>query len=608
MAPATSAASGQRRRVDHVLRQHYTWRQRLRAFFYGRFPLLAESLISLGLLGLVIAVDVLVLLSSQSRSDQSNYSPLSALVEALKLLTFQSGNEQQTGIGPLLFAANLIFALFFIQTLIFSARAFFNKLEPQVRQRGLASTCTNHVIVCGLGRLGLRVATRLVEAGNTVVVVEQNWSDEFVPRALEMRVPIVVGDAKDAATLRIAGIRRACAVVAGIDDDLADVEIALAARALMPDLRVVLRAFNETFDQALERHFGQGTAFSVSAIAAPTFAAAMITRGVDHVLPVESSLLGVAETTLQPPQKGQPAPTLAEFERLHSVRVVAHTDRAGKALQVDVTRTVRPGERLSFLATLRKIEALGALSSPTPSSAIAVGPLLQHRSETYDTFIVCGHGKVGYRVVRWLMTQQPRPKVVVVHKGQDDTMRSAELDELVQAGEVEEVIGDATSPEVLRRAHIEQAFVVASVTSADLVNVQVGMEARRQRPDVHVVLRVFSDSLAENLPALFGIHTAYSTSNLASATLAAAAEVTGVEHAFAVDGRLYALDGIVLADRDKLVGKTVGTVRKQYGVVVAAHKQGANLSLLPPDDATFAAQDTIYVVSELASLTSLRNR
>jgi Trk K+ transport system NAD-binding subunit len=603
----TRAPVSQRRGTAPRRRQRYTWRQLLRASLYGRLPLLLESLVSLALVALVLLLDVIVLVSSHPESGPP-YTALSGLVDALKLLTFQSGVDQQNGVGPLLYAANVLFALFFIQTLILSARAFFNRLDPQFRQRGLASACGNHVIVAGLGRLGLRVVTRLVEAGNTVVVVERKWPSEFLQRALEMRVPVVVGDAKDPATLHRAGIQRARAVVAGIDDDLANVEIALAARAIRSDIRVVLRAFNETFDQALDRHFGHGAAFSVSAIAAPTFAAAMITRGVDHVLPVESSLLGVAELTTDQPPKGQPLPTIAEFERLHAVRVVSHADHAGRNLHLDLTRTVRPGETLSFLSTLRNVETLRASALGSTGTATDAVPPLQLRSAAFDTFIVCGHGKVGYRVVRWLRTQQPRPKIVVLHQGHDDTMRSAELDELVRSGAVEEVIGDATSPEALRRAHIDQAYVVASVTSDDLVNVQVGMEARRQRPDIHVVLRVFSDSLAENLPALFGIHTAFSTSNLASATLAAAAELAGVEHAFAVDGRLYAMDASTLAERDTLAGKTVGALRKHYGVVVAGSKRADTLSLLPPDDATLAPRDTIFVVADLRSLTALRNR
>ncbi len=592
--------------APRALLQRYSWRQRLRAYFYGRLTLLVESLVSLGLVGLVLLVDMVALVSANANTP-GGYSATDGLIAALRLLTFQSGVDQQHGVGPLLYAANVLFALFFIQTLILSARAFFNRLDPQVRQRGLASACADHIIVCGLGRLGVRVVMRLVEAGNCVVVIEKQWASEFVPRALAMRVPVVVGDAKEPATLRLAGIQRSRAVVAGIDDDLADVEIALAARAIRPGTRVILRAFSETFDQALERHFGQDTAFSVSALAAPTFAAAMITRGVDHVLPLESSLLGVSEITVAPLRKGQPPVTIETFEREHGVRVVAYADRSGKSAEPTPSRGLRVGDKVTYLATLERVEAL-RLASDGGTERAQGDPLPPRRSDAADTFIICGHGKVGYRVVRWLLTQQPRPHIVVVHEGRADTTRTAELNDLVRSGAVEEVIGDATSPDVLSSAHIDRAIVIASVTSNDLINVQVGMEARRQRPDVHVVLRVFSDSLAENLPALFGIHTAYSTSNLASATLAAAAEVAGVKHAFAVDGRLYAMDEVVLRAHDPLSGVHIAALRQRYGVIVAGIKRTGGVALLPPDDVTVGTGDTLLVVAEPRSLTALRGR
>jgi Trk K+ transport system NAD-binding subunit len=554
----------------------------------------------LALVALVLGLDTLVLVSAHT-------SAVDALVESLRLLTFQSSVDVQHGIGPLLYAANVIFALFFIQTLILSARAFFKQLEPQVQQRGLASVCTDHVIVCGLGRLGLRVVTRLVEAGNTVVVIELQWPSEFLARALEMHVPVVAGDARNPSVLRAAGIQRACAVVSGIDDDLADVEIALAARALRPNIRVILRAFSETFDQALDRHFGENAAFSVSALAAPTFAAAMISRGAEHVLPLGTSLLGVGDLRPSALPMGPPAPTVGEFERQYNLRVVAYSDGAGRMQTALTGRRLQPTDRIAFVGTLDRIEALrGVLRGAAATGAESV-PLLQHPTATFDTFVVCGHGKVGYRVVRWLLTQTPRPKIVVVHEGKADTMRAPELQALVQSGAVEEVVGDATAPDVLRRAHLDRAYVVASVTSNDLVNLQVAMEARRQRPDVHVVLRVFSDPLADNLVALFGIHTVFSTSDLASATLAAAAEVTGVSQAFAVDGRLYAMQEITLAPRDRLVGMSVDALRKRYGAMVIGVRRAGTLTVLPADDAALLAGDIVAVVSNLKSLTSLRN-
>src|SRR5262249_22905133 len=202
-------------------------------------------------------------------------------------------------------------------------------------------------------------------------------------------------------------------------------------------------------------------------------------------------------------------------------------ESSGRESRPGAARSLAASDRVVFLGPLSRVEAVGALNPEAVARDLSGTPLPRHPTPERDTVIVCGHGKVGYRVVRWLLRQDPRPRVVVVHSNDETTLLGGELRRLAQAGEVEEVVGGARTSEVLQRAHIERAFAVATVTSHDLTNLQIGMEARRQRADVHVVLRVFSPALAENLAGLFGIHTAFSTSELASSTLAAAAEIGG---------------------------------------------------------------------------------
>src|SRR5262249_53082503 len=278
--------------------------------------------------------------------------------------------------------------------------------------------------------------------------------------------------------------------------------------------------------------------------------------------------------------------TVGDFERAHGVRVVQHIEAGGREVRPAERRSLSASDRVVLLGTLPRVEAACALNPAAVARGLTGAPLPPHPTPERDTVIVCGHGKVGYRVVRWLLRQDPRPKVVVVHNSDETTLLGGELRRLAQAGEVEEVVGDARTPEVLQRAHIERAFAVATVTSHDLTNLQIGMEARRQRADVHVVLRVFSPALAENLAGLFGIHTAFSTSELASATLAAAAEIGGVAHAFAADGHLFAMDQEMVRTGDRLAGRSVVAIRKQQGVLVAGVRRGGALMVLPGDEVT----------------------
>jgi hypothetical protein len=65
-------------------------------------------------------------------------------------------------------------------------------------------------------------------------------------------------------------------VIACTDDDLSNVEIALDAREISPDIRVVLRLFDQRLASKIVNSFDIEAAFSASALAAPAFAAAAV--------------------------------------------------------------------------------------------------------------------------------------------------------------------------------------------------------------------------------------------------------------------------------------------------------------------------------------------
>ncbi len=109
----------------------------------------------------------------------------------------------------------------------------------------IASTYKDHVIVAGLGRLGFRIVQQLLNFGEEVVGIEIDPNTEFVQRVMDLHVPVVSGDATRPNILEQAGIKRACSIVTCTENDLTNLEIALVARELKPDIRVVLRMFDD---------------------------------------------------------------------------------------------------------------------------------------------------------------------------------------------------------------------------------------------------------------------------------------------------------------------------------------------------------------------------
>ena len=82
---------------------------------------------------------------------------------------------------------------------------------------------------------------------------------------------MLTGDATHEDVLELCDVPNAAAVMALTNSDAGNLEIALAARALRPDVPLVMRMENRTFAQATSELFGIAT-FSPAALTAPAFA------------------------------------------------------------------------------------------------------------------------------------------------------------------------------------------------------------------------------------------------------------------------------------------------------------------------------------------------
>jgi len=131
----------------------------------------------------------------------------------------------------------------------------------------------DHVVVVGLGQVGYRLCTLLRECGIPVVVVEADEDDESVGHARRDKLPIVIGRGADPVVLRRLSLDRARALAAVTPDDLTNVEVAMTARSLTEDLRVVLRAGDGEVAQETGSLFRIGHVIDVHRVAAALIAA-----------------------------------------------------------------------------------------------------------------------------------------------------------------------------------------------------------------------------------------------------------------------------------------------------------------------------------------------
>jgi Trk K+ transport system NAD-binding subunit len=111
-----------------------------------------------------------------------------------------------------------------------------------------------HTIVCGDDALGLRIIEELQNAGTDVVIVDS------------------------AVALAGAGVAEATAVICAGGDDALNLEIALLARELSSEVRIVARLANSVLREAVAAGNGPGAILDVADLAAPSVVEACLNR------------------------------------------------------------------------------------------------------------------------------------------------------------------------------------------------------------------------------------------------------------------------------------------------------------------------------------------
>lgn len=193
---------------------------------------------AIGLLTILVAETIAAALVLEQSTVDAFYGAVKTLV------TVDPNPEVQDGPGwfKVTISASMLVALLF-------AAAFTGGLVERLIGRRLTGLVgrravprSDHVVVVGLGQVGLRLALLLRRCAIPVVAVDDREDGENVGYARERGLPVVIGRGADPSLLRRLSLDRAVALAAVTNDDLQNIKVTLAARALAPELRFVLRA------------------------------------------------------------------------------------------------------------------------------------------------------------------------------------------------------------------------------------------------------------------------------------------------------------------------------------------------------------------------------
>jgi len=178
---------------------------------------------------------------------------------------------------------------------------FFNRrARSKEWEVAIASTLDKHHILVGLGHLGFHVVQHLKGAMNRpMAVIELDPSADLISAVQEMDIPIIHDDGSRESALEAAGVRRASSIILCIQDDAVNLKIALKARSLNPNIRVIIRIFDDDFAKALTQQFGF-IALSGTGLAAPAFAASATDSEITRPISIEGESFSLAKITISP--------------------------------------------------------------------------------------------------------------------------------------------------------------------------------------------------------------------------------------------------------------------------------------------------------------------
>jgi Trk K+ transport system NAD-binding subunit len=300
--------------------------------------------------GLVFAILLAVVLAGFILLLQiPKYSVVNALYLAIMSLT-GSALTDTTRMWPEKISQVILtvdgMALIPVVTALIVGAQLTGSIRGEPRPRG------GHVIVVGLGNVGTRVCGELHDLGLDLACVDRDPGARGVAMARGNSLPLVIGDAVREDTLRSAGLENAIALVSVTSSDIVNLETALQARAMREDLRIVLRLGDDDLAQRVQKTVGNVVSRSVSYLAAPAFAAALLEHQVLRTIAVGRHVLLIADVRVEPGADivGQ---AVTELEGGGQARVLALQLRGAQRFDWSPHRgyLLTPGDRVIVLAT-----------------------------------------------------------------------------------------------------------------------------------------------------------------------------------------------------------------------------------------------------------------
>ncbi len=290
--------------------------------------------IALLALGLLIVVSISVLSAGYQEPDGTRMSLLDSAyftVETIATVGYGDFSFREQDSWLRLWAISLMVVGAMLVTIFYAllTNALVSRQLAETLGRRRITGLDDHVVIVGVGSLGVRVARLLRAAGVEVVVVERDLDNRYLAALRAERIPVVIGDSTVSDTWRELHLERARAVAVLTSDDLVNIETGLAVRDLLGErwweVPVVLRVFGRRLAATVDTSFAFRNVRSPAALAAPWFVGSALGMEVIDTFYAGDRPLLVARLTVEP---GSGLDGLAMADLPARVRVVSlvHAD------------------------------------------------------------------------------------------------------------------------------------------------------------------------------------------------------------------------------------------------------------------------------------------
>src|SRR5215472_13570164 len=208
-------------------------------------------------------------------------------------------------------------------------------------------------------------------------------------------------------------------------------------------------------------------------------------------------------------------------------------------------------------------------------------------------YIICGAGRVGRTVTRQLRASGQA--CVMIEK---DPVRARWAEE----EKIPVVLGNASSEENLRKAHIDTARGFVSAVASDAENIYIVLTARGLRPDLKILARASEEEATSKLlrAGASQVLSPYHFVGHRMAQLLLRPNVLDfVDAAFGGERLDFEIGEVRITGSSRLVGKKLGDseIPRDSGVIVLALRNpDGRMTFNPPPESVIQADDCLIVI------------